>query len=62
MLRDWLGAGEMAAVSLKPVNDTVSLESDLIGKYVERLLQERSGLPTGTPIIEKDNLPKRGLI
>jgi riboflavin synthase len=41
---------------------SVNLESDLIGKYVERLLQERSQLPKVTPIIDKDYLQKRGLI
>ena len=49
-------------LGLKQVNDPVNLESDLNGKYVERLLQERSQLPTGTPIIDKDYLQKRGLI
>jgi riboflavin synthase len=41
----------------------VNLESDLIGKYVERLLQERGQLqPKPTPVIDKDYLQKRGLI
>ncbi len=46
----------------KQANDTVNLESDLIGKYVECLLQERSQLPKTTPTIDKDYLQKRGLI
>jgi riboflavin synthase len=47
----------------KNVGDRVNLESDLIGKYVERLLQER-GLqpPTPAPVIDRDYLRKRGLI
>lgn len=49
-------------LGLKQINDTVNLESDLIGKYVERLLQERSHLPRATPVIDKDYLQKRGLI
>ncbi|TKS60385.1 MAG: riboflavin synthase [Nitrospira sp.] len=53
---------KMTTLGIKQVNDTVNLESDLIGKYVERLLQERSQLPKTTPIIDKDYLQKRGLI
>ena len=49
-------------LGLKQVKDTVNLESDLIGKYVERLLQERGQLPKSTPVIDKDHLQKRGLI
>jgi hypothetical protein len=32
---------KVTTLGLKQVNDTVNLEPDLIGKYVERLLQER---------------------
>jgi riboflavin synthase len=53
---------KVTILGLKQVNDTVNLESDLIGKYVERLLQERSQLPKSTPVIDKDYLAKRGLI
>jgi riboflavin synthase len=53
---------KVTTLGLKQVNDSVNLESDLIGKYVERLLQERSQLPTATPIIDKDYLQRRGLI
>jgi riboflavin synthase len=53
---------KVTTLGLKQVNDTVNLESDLIGKYVERLLQERSQLPKTTPIIDKDYLHKRGLL
>lgn len=53
---------KVTILGLKQVNDTVNLESDLIGKYVERLLRERSQLPKTTPVIDKDYLAKRGLI
>jgi len=53
---------KVTTLGLKQVNDTVNLESDLIGKYVERLLQERSLLPKTAAIIDKDYLQKRGLI
>src|SRR5215831_11026480 len=53
---------KVTTLGLKQVNDSVNLESDLIGKYVERLLQERSQLPKINPIIDKDYLQKRGLI
>jgi len=53
---------KVTILGLKQVSDTVNLESDLIGKYVERLLQERSQLPKTTPVIDKDYLAKRGLI
>ena len=49
-------------IGLKQVSDPVNLESDLIGKYVERLLQERSQLPKTSVVIDKDYLQKRGLI
>lgn len=53
---------KVTTLGFKQINDTVNLESDLIGKYVERLLQERNQLPKSTPIIDKDYLQKRGLI
>lgn len=54
---------KVTILGLKQVNDTVNLESDLIGKYVERLLQERGQVaPKPTPVIDKDYLLKRGLI
>jgi riboflavin synthase len=49
-------------IGLKQVNDPVNLESDLIGKYVERLLQERGQISKPTISIDKDYLQKRGLI
>ncbi len=53
---------KMTTLGLKHVNDPVNLESDLIGKYVERLLQERSQLPKSPISIDKDYLQKRGLL
>ncbi|WP_455244436.1 riboflavin synthase [Petrachloros mirabilis] len=53
---------KVTTLGLKQINDTVNLESDIIGKYVERLLQERSQLPKSTPIVDKEYLQKRGLI
>ncbi|OQW34249.1 MAG: riboflavin synthase subunit alpha [Nitrospira sp. SG-bin1] len=54
---------KVTTLGLKQVKDTVNLESDLIGKYVERLLQERGQVsPKPAPVIDKDYLQKRGLI
>jgi riboflavin synthase len=53
---------KVTILGLKQVNDTVNLESDLIGKYVERLLQERGQFPKPTISIDTDYLQKRGLI
>lgn len=53
---------KVTTLGLKQVNDPVNLEADLIGKYVERLLQERGQLPKTTPVIDKDYLQKRGLL
>jgi riboflavin synthase len=54
---------KVTTLGLKRVSDTVNLESDLIGKYVERLLQERGQVAKKpTPVIDKDYLRKRGLM
>ncbi len=53
---------KVTTLGLKQVNDSVNLESDLIGKYVERLLQERGQLSKPTISIDTDYLKKRGLI
>lgn len=53
---------KVTILGLKQVNDTVNLESDLIGKYVERLLQERGHLSKPTISIDTEYLQKRGLI
>jgi len=53
---------QVTTLGIKQVGDTVNLESDLIGKYVERLLQQRSQLPPKQEIvIDRDYLRKRGL-
>jgi len=54
---------KVTTLGIKQAGDTVNLESDLIGKYVERLLQERGQLPPKSEIvIDRDYLQKRGLI
>lgn len=54
---------KVTTLGLIQVGDRVNLESDLIGKYVDRLLQERGVLPTKpAPAIDVDYLKKRGLI
>jgi riboflavin synthase len=53
----------VTTLGIKQAGETVNLESDLIGKYVERLLQERGHLPPKSEIvIGRDYLQKRGLI
>lgn len=50
-------------LGMKQAGARVNLESDLIGKYVERLLQERRQLPPkAAPVIDKDYLQRKGLI
>jgi riboflavin synthase len=50
-------------LGLKQPGDAVNLEVDLIGKYVERLLQDRGQTaPRPAPTIDKDYLKKKGLI
>lgn len=54
---------KVTTLGLKQVGDSLNLEVDLIGKFVERLLQDRGQLPQkSAPIIDKDYLQKRGLI
>ena len=54
---------KVTTIGLKQIGDAVNLESDLIGKYVERLLQASGTLPSpAAPIIDKDYLQKRGLL
>ncbi len=53
----------VTTIGLKQIGDSVNLESDLIGKYVERLLQASGKLSAPpTPVIDKDYLHKRGLL
>lgn len=54
---------KVTTLALLKEGDRVNLETDLIGKYVERLLQERGHLPPKqAPVIDRDYLQKRGLI
>lgn len=54
---------KVTTLGLKQPGDAVNLEPDLIGKYVERLLQERGQVTAkSAPVIDKDYLQKRGLI
>jgi riboflavin synthase len=54
---------KVTTLGLKQVGESVNLESDLIGKYVERLLQNSGQLPQKTtPVIDRDYLQKRGLL
>lgn len=53
----------VTTMGLKQIGDTVNLESDVIGKYVERLLQASGMLPAKpAPVIDRDYLQKRGLL
>ena len=49
-------------LGLKQVGAVVNLETDLIGKYVDRLLQEREGVSKPDIKIDKDYLARRGLV
>lgn len=54
---------KVTTMGLKQLGDTVNLESDLIGKYVERLLQTSGVLPAKpAPLINREYLEKRGLL
>ena len=54
---------KITTMGLKQIGDIVNLESDLIGKYVERLLQANGALPAKpAPVIDRDYLQKRGLL
>jgi len=54
---------KVTTMGLKQIGDTVNLESDLIGKYVERLLQASGALPPKpATVINRDYLEKRGLL
>ena len=54
---------KVTTIGLKQVGDSVNLETDLIGKYVERLLQASGQLSAKpAPVIDRDYLQKRGLI
>ena len=53
---------KVTTLGMKQPGDAVNLESDLIGKYVERLLQSSGKLPEkAAPVIDRGYLQKRGL-
>ncbi|WP_447971688.1 riboflavin synthase [Nitrospira sp. M1] len=53
----------VTTMGLRQVGDSVNLETDMIGKYVERLLQSTGKISTrSSPVIDRDYLQKRGLI
>ena len=54
---------KITTIGLKQIGDPVNLESDLIGKYVERLLQTSGTFRTqSAPVIDRDYLQKRGML
>ena len=54
---------KVTTMGLKQIGDSVNLESDLIGKYVERLLRASGALPEKPPpVIDRDYLQKRGML
>jgi riboflavin synthase len=54
---------KVTTMGFKLIGDSINLETDLIGKYVERLLQTSGHLPANPrPVIDRDYLQKRGLI
>jgi riboflavin synthase len=54
---------KVTTMGFKQIGDTVNLESDLIGKYVERLLQSSGTVsPKPSTVIDRDYLEKRGLL
>lgn len=54
---------KLTTMGLKQIGDIVNLESDLIGKYVDRLLQASGALPAKpAPVIDRNYLQKRGLL
>lgn len=52
---------EVTTLGLKMAGMTVNLECDLIGKYIERLMDERSGISKPTQI-DEDFLRKKGML
>lgn len=54
---------KVTTLGLKQPGDSVNLEPDLIGKYVERLMQNAGQLPPKpATVIDRDYLQKRGLL
>ncbi len=53
---------KVTTFGVKQVGEAVNLETDLIGKYVERLFPAREGSGQSDVKIDRDYLQKRGLI
>jgi len=54
---------KVTTMGLKQVGDSINLETDVIGKYVERLLYASGKISVPpTPVIDRNYLQKRGLI
>jgi riboflavin synthase len=53
---------KMTTLGIKRVGEAVNLESDLVGKYIDRLLQERGETPRPDVTIDRDYLARRGLL
>jgi riboflavin synthase len=53
---------KVTTLGIKQIGDAVNLETDLIGRYVERLLSGRDGRSEAEIKVDKDYLRKRGLI
>ena len=53
---------KLTTLGIKQPGDSVNLESDLIGKYIDRLLQERGEVARPEIKIDRDYLARRGLL
>ena len=53
---------KLTTLGIKRAGDAVNLESDLIGKYIDRLLQERGASSRGEIKIDREYLARRGLL
>jgi riboflavin synthase len=52
----------LTTLGLKRTGELVNLESDLLGKYIDRLLQDRTETPRPEIKIDRDYLARRGLL
>ena len=52
----------VTTLGLKRTGDLVNLESDILGKYIDRLLQDRTEIPRPEIKIDRDYLARRGLL
>ena len=54
---------KVTTLGMKQPGDSVNIESDLVGKYVDRLIQNNGTSSSSiTPTIDRDYLEKHGLI